>query len=172
MANSVLENLQILGKIIQEVSILQSLAAKASGQIEILLRLHGVQILLVLNERHMLAICNDESFFKISHRNLEPTVQYTISIMRINIDRINDANEQDQIQITVVKPFSLTAIGSLNGRRLESAHVALTKLEIELNFELFEFVFMICQSYIVTFGKNPWVNKFLADLTQQQHINF
>lgn len=44
--------------------------------------------------------------------------------------------------------------------------MALTKIELEINFQFLEFVFMVFQKYIVVYGQNPWLGGFLKELAE------
>jgi hypothetical protein len=79
-------------------------------------------------------------------------------------------SESEQVQLTVIKPLSLTAKGEVCDFSMKNAQMALTKVEIEVNFELLEFMLMVLQRYIVIYGRNPWLSSFMKEFLEHQQF--
>lgn len=70
----------------------------------------------------------------------------------------------------MIRPFSITAKAEITPKELVGAQLSITKIDIELNFELLEFLVLILQRYIVIYGKNPWFAGFLRRFIEQQQF--
>jgi hypothetical protein len=90
--------------------------------------------------------------------------------MRLHLERIHESTIDEQLQSTIIRPFSITARGELSSEELRRAQLAITKIDVEINFELMEFLLLVLQRYIVIYGKNPWFGGFLRKFIEQEQF--